>query len=440
MEHGEVVDGRYTIEARLGAGAMGAVYRARDIRLGRSVALKTIAAHLACDPAIRERFQREAQALASVASPYVVQIHATGTHEEGLYIAMEYVHGETLDTIIRGHATHDTCVPTSRAIGLLKQVGLGLAAVHRAHLVHRDVKPSNIVIEEATGRPVLIDFGIAKIKPAADDGSHTMLVGTPAFMAPEQLMGPVVDSAAINERTDVYALGCTAFELLTGREVWNGAGLGEIIARHREGSVPRVSSVRPHLRVLDEVIARCLATDPLQRYASCDDFVRDLDIAAPHYIASNRMAGIEPVEPVERQGYRILIIDDDELFRRLAVTAVELAVRPHSAEIRFASSGAEAIRAFESQPADLVMLDFNQPRLGGTETLSMLRMLPSGNKARVLLCSGDADEQPRWRFAALGVRDFVAKPVAVEALGELVRLLLANATQPPPAMPPGDDA
>jgi serine/threonine-protein kinase len=425
-----IVDSRYAIEAKLGAGAMGAVYRARDVGLGRRVALKTIAPHLATDPTIRERFQNEAHALAAVVSPYVVQIHATGAHEEGLYIAMEYVQGEALDAIIDAHNAHDTFVATSRAIGILKQIGLGLAAVHRAHLVHRDVKPSNIVIEESTGRPVLIDFGIAKVKAPIDDGGKTMLVGTPAFMAPEQLTGPLVDSAAINERTDIYALGCTAFELLTGREVWNGAGLGEIIARHRDGSVPRLSSVRPQLHALDEVVARCLATDPLKRYGSCDGFVRDLDLAAPSYIASNRMAA---AAQLERHGYRVLIVDDDEPFRRFAAAAVELAARPHKAEIRFASSGVEALESFEQLPTDLVMLDFNMPQLDGTETLSMLRMLPFGNKTRVLVCSGDADEQPKWRFAALGVRDFVAKPVALEALAGHVRRLLSNATRPPPA-------
>jgi serine/threonine-protein kinase len=423
-----VVDSRYAIEAKLGAGAMGAVYRARDLGLGRRCALKTIAPHLTFDPSIRERFQREAHALASVVSPYVVQIHAAGRHEDGLYIAMEYVQGETLDSIIDAHTANGTFVSTSRAIGILKQIAVGLAAVHRAHLVHRDVKPSNIVIEEATGRPVLLDFGIAKIKPAVDDGGQTMLVGTPSYMAPEQLTGPRVESAAINERTDIYALGCTAFELLTGRELWDGAGLGEILARHREGSVPRLSSVRPELHALDDVIARCLATDPLQRYGSCDAFVRDLDLAAPSHMAATRMAA---VDRLAGHGYRVLIVDDDEPFRRFAAAAVELAARPHKAQMQFASSGVEALEAFEAQPADLVMLDFNMPRLDGSETLSMLRMLPSGTKTRVLVCSGDADEQPKWRFAALGVRDFVAKPVALDALAGHVRRLLANATQPP---------
>jgi serine/threonine-protein kinase len=196
-------DGRYAIERELGRGAMGVVHLARDVELDRLVALKVTSAALDDETAIN-RFRREAKALASLRHDHVVQVYAAGRNEGRVYFAMEFVDGETLDEILIEHQAHGARIPLFRTLTLLRRIAAGLDAVHAAGLVHRDVKPSNIVVEAGTGRPVLVDFGVVlalRLDSDPDSG------GTPLYMAPEQIhrLEPVT------ARTDQYALACTAF-------------------------------------------------------------------------------------------------------------------------------------------------------------------------------------------------------------------------------------
>jgi serine/threonine protein kinase len=178
-----IIDGRYRVESELGRGGMGVVYVARDAWLDRPVALKVIAASWASDARATDRFQKEAKALASVRSQHVVQVYAFGPHEGSYFFAMEYVHGRSLRAIIAEHKQHNATIPVHRTLAILSQIANGISAVHAAGIIHRDVKPANIVIEDDTGRPVLVDFGLAS---PGDDPSQAIAMGTPQYMAPEQ--------------------------------------------------------------------------------------------------------------------------------------------------------------------------------------------------------------------------------------------------------------
>jgi len=174
------------VEAQLGKGAMGVVLRVRDIGLDRDVALKLIAPPFIADPSAATRFRREAAALAAIRNEHVVQVYSFGPHEGSFFFAMEYVRGPTLEALMRQHADHGAFVPLHRALTILLQVASGLDAAHHAGIVHRDVKPSNIVIEEHTGRPVLVDFGLAhRGRLEASE-----VVGTPWPRRPLEPVGP----------------------------------------------------------------------------------------------------------------------------------------------------------------------------------------------------------------------------------------------------------
>lgn len=438
---GEVlIDGRYVLQGELGRGAMGTVYRATDVTLNRLAALKFIGPDGARDSRFVERFRREASALASVRHHNVVHVFTMGTHGGTPFYAMEYVEGRDLDAIIREHKAHGTMVPVYAALTILKQLAHGLQAVHRAGIVHRDVKPGNVVIEDRSGRPVLLDFGLAR--PAARDASSaTVTAGTAPYMAPEQI-DPREEDDELGPRTDVYGLGCTAFELLTGRPPFVAENLYAYFQKHLHEEAPPISRFRPDLAVLDAVIQRALEKSPAARYESAETFAEALDAASarwrevgtplpPPYTAPP--APLPSLGPAEGRQLRVLIVDDDPMFRRIARRAARLATRDKHVEVIEATSGIRALTACVERPPDLVILDYDMPGPNGIATLSEMRALPGAARAAVLVVSSSVGDIERWRFSVLGVKDFLDKPVHFEVfVRTIARIadLLAQDTRP----------
>jgi serine/threonine-protein kinase len=440
-----VVDGRYVVESVVGHGGMGIVYLAADTGLGRSVALKMIAPRWGSDDAVVTGFQREAKALASIRSQYVVQVHAFGTHERSYFFAMEYVRGRTLRSILGEHREHGDTIPLHRSLTILHRIAQGIDAVHAAGIVHRDVKPSNIVIEEDTGRPVLVDFGLAA--PSADPAA-ALAMGTPQYMAPEQA-GVGVPGAVVSPRTDVYSLGIVAFEMLCGQLPFNSKDLAQLMRQHARKIPPALSSIRRNLAPFDKVLARALAKDPEERYPTCTAFAEVLAAAGERWItstlptlpppaAADRLTdlpapprvpsvdGTAPRQPEDRPFYA-LVVDDSRVFRRFTVQATQLALFRRNKSLRVvvegASSGAEALERARAEVPDLILLDFDMPGLDGVDTLSRLRDLPGGGRARVVVLSGRVGATDRWRFAVLGVNDFVAKPIDFRQLVDRIEAI-----------------
>ncbi len=258
--------GGYRLEWLAGRGGMGEVYRAFDTRLERPVALKLLAPERAEDERFRGRILRESRLAAGLDHPNVIPIYEAGEAEGRLFIAMRYVEGTDLKALLRRVAA----LPSDRTVGLAAQLADALDAAHARGLVHRDVKPSNVLIDDPGGRDhaYLADFGLTQ--SASERGpADGQLMGTIDYVAPEQIRGDRVDG-----RADQYALACLLYECLTGSLPFAGDSDVATIFAHLEEAAPPPSSVRPELPVeLDPVLARALAKEPDERYGSCGAFV-----------------------------------------------------------------------------------------------------------------------------------------------------------------------
>jgi hypothetical protein len=261
--------GHYKILRVLGAGGMGVVYLAEEMRLGRTVALKSIAPRFAADDARRERLRREARAAATLSHPNIATVYALEELGDDLFIASEYVPGETLrEEIGRGPQ------PVPRVVETALALGRALALAHDHGIVHRDLKPENVVRRPA-GDVKILDFGLARVAapvevlPAlTEDGAR---LGTPIYMSPEQLRGEPLDG-----RSDLFALGLLIYELAAGRHPFEGADQASTVARILEGEPPNVSASADHA-ALDAIIRKCLQKAPAQRYPSATDLVVALE-------------------------------------------------------------------------------------------------------------------------------------------------------------------
>ncbi len=280
---GRVLDGRYRLDKVVGAGGMGAVYEATHTGTGRRVAVKLIQQMALGDTDVWSRFQREARASSTIDTRHIVEVIDSGRDPEtGLpFMAMELLRGEDLGALIERRGALDP----SLAVRLVAQACIGLAKAHRAFVVHRDIKPANLFLtEEDEGDEVivkLLDFGIAKVRPAtpfeAGDGLHLTqtgkLLGTPLYMSPEQAQG----AKDIDARTDIWSIGAVLYETLTGRSPFCDAdNLGKLILAICSKPPPRPSSLAPVSPELEAIVMRCLSIERDQRFASTDDLLDEL--------------------------------------------------------------------------------------------------------------------------------------------------------------------
>src|SRR5688572_21451968 len=250
---GAVLAGRYRIVAPLGAGGMGEVFRADDLKLGQPVAIKFLPASVGDDPARLARLFAEVKLARQVSHPNVCRVHDVGETGGLHFLTMEYVDGEDLASLLRRIGR----LPQDKGIEVARQVCIGLAAAHERGVVHRDLKPANVMID-GRGRARLTDFGLAVL---ADEAPAGEVAGTPAYMAPEQLAGEPV-----TPRTDVYALGLVLYEVFTGRRAFPAPSSPGAAPRDRHAPPPPPSSIVPDLDPsLERLILACLDRDPVAR-------------------------------------------------------------------------------------------------------------------------------------------------------------------------------
>jgi serine/threonine protein kinase len=257
----------FHVHEALGAGGMGVVYRADDTRLGRAVALKFLLPHHNLDASAKARFLREARAAAVLDHPNLCTVYEVGTSDEGLlFIALALYPGETL----RARLSREGQLPIREAIDIARQIAAGLQAAHTAGIIHRDLKPANVMLLP-NGTVRILDFGLAKARDQSL-GTTSVRLGTVAYMAPEQIR-----AADLDGRVDVWALGVALYEMLTGRKPFRGdetVTLADAILR----AEPDPPSIHRHdvSKVLDAIVLRLLHKDLTRRYATADDFLRDL--------------------------------------------------------------------------------------------------------------------------------------------------------------------
>ncbi len=267
MRHVEApseVAGRYVIAGRIGSGGMGDVFRARDSVLGRTVAIKMLPFDLAIQPGFVERFKAEAQAVARISHPNVVQVHDWGQENDTYYMVMEYVRGKNLRQVLANNKK----LHPRQAAQVTGQVLGALAAAHEKGVIHRDIKPENVVVA-TDGRVKVADFGIARaVESAALTGG---MLGTVAYVAPEQARGEHVDP-----RTDLYSTGCMLYELLTGSLPFEGDA-AKVLQDHLNSRVPAPSTLEPEVGdILDRVVTKSTAPLPKDRYQSATEMRKDL--------------------------------------------------------------------------------------------------------------------------------------------------------------------
>jgi eukaryotic-like serine/threonine-protein kinase len=285
------------------------------------------------------------------------------------------------------------------------------------------------VIEEGSGRPVIVDFGLAG---AETDPGARFIGGTPGYMAPEQA-ATAAGPTPVTHRADIFSFGCTAFTLLTGTPPFADCDLQSLLTG-QWAEVPLPSSIDPELQPFDAPIARMLEVLPENRFdtirAAFDALVRaagPLHVPRPTTMsppsrASHDDAPAAPLSPGAK--LEILVVDDDESFRAFSTAAAEIALCKQAVHVTVAANGREAVELAAALAPQIVILDYDMPELDGLRALAELRDLGPAGRARVLVCSARVGTQERWRFSVLGVRDFVQKPVdllglvtAIEEMG-----------------------
>ncbi len=396
LSFGTVIGGVYRVVGHLGSGAMGTVLLAHDETLDRRVAIKFVHAELR-DSGFQERFTAEAQAMARVSHPNVLQIYAFGEHRGAQYFVMEFVKGPTLEGWLD---SVENPPPLDTALQIFDDICKGVSAIHAADALHRDLKPSNILLD-AQLRPRVADLGLA-ILSRNDRPGKTELVGTPAYMAPEIAMGDM--DPALRDRVDVYSLACIAYELFTGRPPFSAPTNLGLLLQHASDTVPPLTRPGANLPVeLCEAVLRGLAKNPVHRTHTAEALRREV------------IAGCRG----DREPLRILIAEDNDDFRELLKTVFEAEFV--GADLDCVADGQAALEAFDRKRPSVVILDLRMPVLDGLELTTLLRERDplAAIPILVLTASGGAEE---WRqLAAQGADRLLVKPVVLDDVVALVR-------------------
>ncbi len=428
----------YRIEERIGRGGMGVVYRAQHMNLQRRAAIKIIAPEFADTKGFRSRFIREARIAAALQHPNIVTVYDAGQAGQTLYIAMQFIRGSDLAAIL----SEEGRLRPYRAIDVCRQVASALDAAHGMGLIHRDVKPGNVLIEGR--RAYLTDFGLTKRSGATKSGLTQAgeLVGTIHYVAPEQ-----IEAGEVDARTDVYSLACLLFHCLTGDVPFNRDTDVAVIYAHLSEQPPKLTDVRPELPAgLDAVIAKGLDKSPDRRFQSCSDLMSAarvvIDAAGP---LADTMPGARGVPiggdapdvatavgrpvPVGGDGAPTAVPDSERRARMLLAgldqrtqAIVQVAVG-EGCEVEQAAEGDDLLERIRDRRPDLVMLDWNSPALAARDVLDALRGDAVARETKVLLVVRDKQARSR-EVARVDADETLATPFSPLQLQVKLRKLL----------------
>src|SRR2546428_4154973 len=308
--------GQYSVVSKIGEGGMGEVYRARDTKLGRDVAIKVLPAAFSADAERLRRFEQEAQAAGALNHPNILVIFHIGTHDGAPYIVSELLEGETLRERLGAHASRgpqtgspagvpsSVPLPQRKAIDYALQIAHGLAAAHAKGIVHRDLKPENLFLTN-DGRVKILDFGLAKLsqtKAEIDTDAPTMRVktdpgrvmGTVAYMSPEPVRG---QSALVDHRADIFAFGAILYEMLTGKRAFAGESVADTMSAILHNDPPELLITNSNLSpALDRIIRRCLEKHPDERFQSASDVGYAIEVLSGVSGASTSAIAVEPLQ------------------------------------------------------------------------------------------------------------------------------------------------
>jgi two-component system LytT family response regulator len=441
----------YKVLEEIGRGGMGVVYRALDTTLGREVALKVLAPSAGPDAEQERRLKVEARAAAALAHPAVSVVYEIDEAEGATFIAMELVRGRPLAALLAGAP-----MEPARALDLAIEVAEGLAEAHSRGVVHRDLKPKNVMLTES-GHAKIIDFGLAKLvhpRPPFESGADTpawgdtdpgRILGTAAYMSPEQVRGAEVDA-----RSDLFAFGALLYEMLSGEPAFRRETGVETLHAVLKEPAPRLRAegLGAAAPVLQRVLDRCLAKAPPDRYPAAADLLSDLRESRRRLEASSDSGGRPgPAAPASARPapappgrLRVLIVDDEEPARALLR---EYAGRADGVEIvGECRNGFEAVKAVNDLAPDLVFLDIQMPKLNGFEVLELL-----GREVAAVFVT--AFDEHAIRAFEVNAVDYILKPVSPERVRTALdrarqriaaRAPLPNAQHAAAARPAGEPA
>ncbi len=422
---GTILQDRYRVERVIGIGGVGSVYRATQIGLDRRVAVKVLRPELTQSKTAMERFAREARTAAKLQHPNIVTVHDFGTTPDGrAFLVMEFLEGLNLAQWIRKRRPTDLRSVCDYLLSSCAAIG----ALHESGIIHRDIKPSNImIVSRQTGASVkVVDFGLVRptISDDANDLTGGLVLGTPEFMAPELFTGQKPD-----ERSDLYALGVTAYEAITGELPFGTGSFREMFARHSNDVPARPSSKRDDLPPgVDDMIFRSLAKRPDRRFTTAADFASGIEAAfdrtpaIPHaaipVVAPAPAPRLTPADQRPTRIGAVLLVEDDSLVRDVLVPELE----SRGFDVTTAADGIDAFLQLGSGRFDVVVSDVAMPNLDG---IALLRLMhEKGIRTPVIFLAGSMTEHDRRVGVELGAASFLAKPVDADALSsEIFRAL-----------------
>ncbi len=409
---------RYEIQAHVGDGATAVVYRAKDQRLGRTVALKVL--HSNVKDSVRARFFQEAIAAARLNHPNIMSIYDVGEDHNTHFLVVEYVEGTSLSDMIPS--------PVKDAVNVGTQVARALHYAHEHHIIHRDIKPANIKVT-ANGVVKIMDLGLALPPEAKRVTAQGMIIGTPAYLSPEQAQGLPLDP-----RTDLYSLGILLFEMLTGKLPFPTDDIPALLLAHVQDTPPSVRSLNADIpRMLEEVIFKVLKKQPMLRFANGEEFAQALEASLEHpHVSYEKITDVDantqiakpPVNPPNRdqRPIRVLMADDHHMLRRALATY--LSAQKRLLVVGEAADGDTTLEMARELVPDILLLDLNMPGKGGLDILPLLRA--QSPSVKILVLTGRSEEWYITRALKLGANGYILKSSSEQELVDAILKTVAG--------------
>ena len=390
---GELLDGVYEVMKLLGRGGMGQVFEAHDHLLNRRVAIKAAWPNPLSPP-----LRNEARALAAFQHPSLVSVHTLGEHRGIDYLVMERVYGVSLTQHAATRLGSGQSFSPTEVLQILLPAAEGLSVVHRAGLVHRDIKPDNVMLTPVH-RVVLMDFGL--VLPEFDVNGQQRVAGSPPYMAPEALLNAAEPGRG--HLVDIFGLGVVAYELLTGRRPFDGMTIREVIESHDRGPARSIAEIRPDCPPsLQQAIHEMLQLDPRMRVQSAEAAAWQMRAVEQGRPPSEGPEIAAPAKPLS-----VLVVDDDvDLAKILTFYVRQIIGR---AEIRVAYDGEEALRQVQLSEPDVMLLDLHMPRMNGVEVCMQLKGEGLARSSSIISVSAGAQEHDVQLLHQLGIHHFVEK-------------------------------
>ncbi|MFC1852756.1 protein kinase [candidate division CSSED10-310 bacterium] len=394
---GATLRNRFLIMTEIGTGKMGVVYKAKDIVLEEVVALKVLDPEFSADEEMISRFKSEIKIARKIKHPNVCRIYNFGSFGNVFFISMEFIDGQNLSKLLK-----DKKIPVDNLVPIAKGIVRALGAAHHEKVIHRDLKPSNIIIDHQY-RPIIMDFGLARHKEKIDLTAQPEILGTPAYMSPEQFHDGTID-----ERSDIYSLGVIFYELFTGHLPFQGETPVSIAMKHMQEKPKTPRKLNPDIQPhVEKIILTALEKDPAKRFQKVEEILQSFKSG-------------KTVATQKKKKAKILIADDDEDIRKL----LSIILEKNGYETVVAKNGEEAItQAMEEKPT-LICMDLMMPKMDGYQAVEFLRDNALTASIPIIMVTCKSDKEYQAYSKSIGVKEYITKPLDINKLLEIIKNII----------------